>query len=190
VQYQVTTTGAGTDQHVNGAWGPNGASVTISSSSGQSQIIVKNGTAYIRAGASELQLSLGVTAPQASPLAGKWVAVRSTQAPYAQLEKATALSPTLAEFTPGGQLRTSAQRVAGHSVVAILGTGTGSAPVQTYTVQLAVTEQSSPLPIAGVVTIAGDGRSAHQQAVFSAWGKAVTIETPVNAVAFAGTGTG
>jgi hypothetical protein len=164
--------------------------VTISSSSGQSEIIVKDGTAYIQAGAPQLQGALGATSSQAATLAGKWVAVRSTQAPYAQLQKAASLSSTLAEFTPGGNLRSSAQRVSGHNVVAILGTGTGSAPVQTYMVQLAVTEQASPLPIVGVVTIEGDGKTAHQQAVFSAWGKPVAINAPASAIAFQGTGGG
>ena len=189
MQFEVQTKQAGVNQRVGGALGPHEGIVTISSTTGQSQIIVKDGVAYIESNGPELQVALGVSASVASTLSGKWVAVHAGEAPYNQLTAATSLTSTLAEFTPGGpQLRDTAQSVSGHSVILLLGSGTGSSPVQTYSVQMAVTAQAVPLPVVGVVTIRGNGKTATQQADFEGWGRPVRIDAPATSIAFSTVG--
>ena len=191
VQFQVQTREAGINQHVGGVVGPHEGMVTISSSTGQSQIIVKGGVAYIESDGPGLQVALGVSGSAASTLSGKWVAVHTGETPYDQLTAAASLTSTLAEFTPGGATaRDTTQTISGHSVVLILGSGTGSSPVQAYTVQMAVTAQSVPLPIAGVVTIKGNGKTATQQADFERWGRRIHVNAPTTSITFSTVGGG
>jgi hypothetical protein len=180
MSYRITTRGSG-QQNVVGNTSARGGDVVVTSSAGVVHIIVTGGTAYIESTTpAGLVGALGVSAAVAAANAKKWISLAPKDTQFTQLSNAASFSSTMAEFTPGGTLSLSETTVAGHPVGLINGTGTSSVALQSYSVQLAVSTRTPVLPVAGAVSVQGNGKTATQVALFARWGKPVALNAPTN----------
>ena len=182
VRYTITTQSGSAKQSVAGDANANGGAVVVTNSTGMIRLVVIGTMAYIQSDAPALQGALGLSSTVANANANKWISVTSADSQFSELAAATTLPSILTEFTPGGSnLRLTERTVAGHRVGLINGVGKSSVAVQSYAIQMAVTTQRPVLPVAGAVTVQGNGKTATQIAVFAEWGKPLTLTAPSNA---------
>jgi len=181
LRYTITTQSGSAKQSVAGDANADGGAVVVTNSTGVLRVVVIGDTGYIQSDAAALQGALGVSSAVATANAGKWISVTSADSQFGDLATATSFSSTLAEFTPGGNLHMTEQTVAKHRVGLIDGIGKSSVAVQSYNIQMAVTTKAPVLPVAGAVTVQGNGKTATQIAVFAVWGKPLTLTAPANA---------
>ncbi len=181
MHFSIQTKG-GVQQDVVGATGPNVGTAVIDSASGTVRIVVQGSSGYIQSDAIGLEASLGLTSTSAAANASKWISLTPADEPFSQLQDSVSFSSTLDEFTPGGKLVLGATTIAGHTVALIQGTGTAQVGVTSYSVELAVTTSAPVLPIGGAVQITANRKTVTQTAVFSQWGKRVTVSAPTGAV--------
>jgi hypothetical protein len=185
VSFSVKTQAAGFQQSVQGDTGPAGGDVTVTSPAGVVRIIVVGGMGYLESDAGGLQAALGLSSTAATAGADKWIAIPPVSPHYADLTRATSFDSTLSEFTPSGTLRLTDTNIAGRSVGLIEGAGTATVQVQSYDVQMALTTQKPILPIGGGVTVKANGNTSMQAAVFSLWGRSLSLSPPPGAISLA-----
>jgi hypothetical protein len=183
VRYTITTQSGSAKQIVTGDANTTGGAVVVTNSTGTLRVVVIGDTGYIQSDAPALQGALGVSSAVADANANKWISVTSADSQFSELATATSFTSTLAEFTPGGNaLHLTEKTVAGRRVGLINGVGKSSVAVQSYAIQLAVTTKRPVLPVAGAVTVQGNGKTATQIAVFAVWGKPLTLTAPANPI--------
>ncbi len=129
MRYTITTQSGSAKQDVVGDANASGGAVVVTNSTGVLRVVVIGDTAYIQSDAAALQGALGASSAVATAYADKWISVSSADSQSRELAATTSFSSTLAEFTPGGNLRLTQRTVAKHRVGLIDGIGTSSAAV-------------------------------------------------------------
>jgi hypothetical protein len=181
VRVSVRTQGSAVSQSVVGEVGGDQGDVIVTTPTGVVHIIVTGGTGYLESDALPGLEALGVSSTAAAGYINKWISVTPGSAPYPSLAAAVSFTSTLDEFTPGGGLTLTEKVIAGRTVGFIEGTGSSDQTVQAYHVQMAVTTTAPVTPVGGIVSIQANGRSVTQTAVFSQWGRPLSITAPVGA---------
>ena len=184
VRYSVKTTGSA-QQTVVGATGSTGGSAVISSADGQVHIEVIGKTGYIASPAEGLVATMGMTQAVAAANAGRWISVRSTDQPFAQLAAAVSFRSLLNEFTPGGTLHLVFTRFGGRTVGLVIGTGSAGQAVKSFHVEMAVAASTPLLPLGGVLSVSANGNTVTQTGAFAQWGAPLALQAPPGSVAWA-----
>jgi hypothetical protein len=183
MRFSIVTKGGGIQQSVVGNAGRAGGDVIVTNTSGALHIVVTGGAGYIESNSAGLQAALGLSAALANANANRWISLTKSDSQYGQLTNATSFSATLNEFTPrGSNLHLKLQTIAGHSVGLISGVGLSDVAVQSFKIELGVTTQTPVLPIAGTVSVQGNGKTATQAGLFAKWGQPASVVAPSNAI--------
>jgi len=188
VQFKDKTTSGKNVQNLEGAISASTASETLSSTGTPLQVQLIGGTAYINGSATALASALQITPAQATSVAGKWIVVSSTDAPFKKLTNALTLSSSLSDFAAksGHSLHIGkTQHLDGHSVIPIVGV-----PLQTLSkgttgsVALYLSPKAPYLPVAGSLVLANKSERLTEVAVFGNWGAKVSLTAPTGGIAF------
>ena len=183
MRFRIVTTGAGIQQTVVGEAGPSGGDVIVTNPSETLHIVVSAGVGYIESDSTGLHAALGLPATVAFANANRWISLTKADSQYGLVANATSFATTLNEFTPrGSNLHLVVKRITGHNVGLITGVGLSDVAVQSFNIQLGVTTQTPVLPIAGTVSVQGNGKTSTQAGAFARWGQPVSVVAPSNAV--------
>ncbi len=146
---------------------------------------IVGGTGYLNADAGTLQKDLGIkSATTAAADAGKWVSLKATDGPYAQLAQTLSFTAAVAQFlpNPSGMTILGTKTVGGKSVLQLKGplNQTGYTGSTIFT----VSATSPTTPVSNNATAAKSGKTSTQTTTFSAWGVPVKLTAPTGAIAF------
>ena len=165
VHYSVQTKGTNVNQSVVGEIGLDGGDVVVTNPTSTVHIIVTGNVGYIESDTVVTAGNLGPDAVGGNGEPAHMDLVGAHRRPVRPVAVGSVVVVDAREFTPGGEhLHLAVQSIAGHSVGVIDRVGDGVVKVSSYLVQLGVTTKSPVLPIAGVVTILRNGKTAKQSA--------------------------
>jgi len=165
-------------------------------SSGEQHITVGNGTknghvtvllskktAYFTGDLVGLEGFTGLTEKLASPLAGKWISVPSTNPSFPSLAASLAVSTAAAQLVKlsGTLTRESTSKMFGHDSIAVRATQTSSSGSMSLTMYVATSGASLPILVEGTTRVTGSSARS-VSARFSGWGEAVRVSAPMSAV--------
>jgi hypothetical protein len=145
-----------------------------------------NGTVFVRGAAEALQNALGLSPATATAQAGKWIELRSGDAPYSAVTAALAPKNELDSFVPVAPFTLGAPRsFHGRTVIGVSGTAPASAANgEGHVVTLYIPTEAPYAPVGATLTF-GTGTSAGAEAVvFNRWGQRVDPPVPAGAVLF------
>ena len=150
------------------------------------QVELISGTIYVIGSTNALQSSLQITAEQATPYAGKWIAVSSTDAPFQLLASDLTLGATIDVFTPGqGGLRMGKVRtVGGQRVIPIYGRPSNLPAGTAGSAALFVSTIAPHLPMGGTLVLKNKTGGLNEVSVFKNWGSRVQLTAPTGATPF------
>jgi hypothetical protein len=144
------------------------------------------GTVYVKGSAPALESALQISKAQGTPVAGEWISVSSTDAPFQSLTQALTISATLSEFTPAsshvrfGKIQT----VAGHRVRPIIGPPSSLSSKTSGSAALFVSPKAPYLPQGGSLVLSNGTQRLNEVAVFTNWGAKVSLTAPSGSTAF------
>jgi hypothetical protein len=187
VRFVDKSTSGTSTQTVNGAISAPSAEEIVSGTSPTFSVELIGTTVYVNGAASSIQNALGITAAQAAPVANKWIAVASTDAPFSQLTQALTLISELDEFTPtGNNVHLGKMRRLGtHKVIPIIGAPpSNTTKGVTGGAALFVSASSPHYPLGGTLVLVHGGKKLNEVAAFSNWGSTVHLTPPSGAVPF------
>jgi hypothetical protein len=185
VRFTDKTTVGKHEQLVQGALSAPTAGETLSGNSAPLQVQLIGGNIYVTGNAIALESALEITATQATPAAGKWILVKTTDAPFQDLAGTLTMASTLDEFTPTSKLHAGKVRtVAGVKVIPITGTPGSLAKGTAGNASLLVRANAPHLPVGGTLVLASKSSSLHEVAVFTNWGATVQLTPPPSPLSF------
>jgi hypothetical protein len=148
------------------------------SSGGHMTVFLVAGTGYVRGNATALSGFLGLPAPTALRMAGRWISFSRGGAGYEQVVTGVTTQSTLDEITPVGALtKTGVRTVDGQPLVGVRGRVRSSAGAPGGTVTLYVAATGRPLPVSAQGNLQGP-----LSEVFSRWGEPVHVTAPPDAI--------
>ncbi len=180
-----TDVSASQQQQIQGAISAASAAEIASGGNRTFEVELIAGAVYVNGPAPVLQSALQITSAQASPVAGKWIEVSPSDAPFQNLTQSLTLDASLGTFTPSGKLKFgNVEKVGGKSVVAI--TGSLSAPYagSTGTTSLLVSTSRPYLPVAGSVDARQGKSTLTEVAAYKNWGARVVLTPPGSYISF------
>ena len=156
--------------------GPSAGRQSVTIGSDHATVILIGGIAYVNADAGALRDFVGLPA-NSSSLAGKWIAIRSSDRGYATVSTGVTLGSALRQVVLGSPfVATGPSVVDGQHVVGIrCAVDTNQGP-ETGTEFVPASGPILP------VEIDVSGAQFTERVSFSAWGAAVTLTVPANAV--------
>jgi hypothetical protein len=191
VQFVDRTTVGSDVQTLDGAISAPTAGETLTGAGTPLVVELISSTVYVNGSASALESALQITAAQATPVANKWIAVATTDAPFQSLTGALTLSSTLTEFTPTKQIHFGKQTKVGKlKVIPIIGRPSNLVKGASGSAALLVSAKAPHLPVGGTLVLAQGKQRLHEVAVFSNWGAKVSLTAPAGAVPFSSVLTG
>lgn len=182
VHYVSTTSAPGRTIRIVGDVGPNRGSQRITlrlgSHSGQADVLVVGGSAYIRGNAFTLQNFFPFTQTQAAKYAGQWISIPSTSGAYSAVSADTTFASFLADLLPGTHLSLVRAKVSGRRAVGVRGVirQAGAKLVET----VYAPASGTPLPFVEKVVVTGSQGTGMTS--MSRWNEVVHITAPANAV--------
>lgn len=153
-------------------------------------IVLRDGVIYLRSTAAVLTNNLGLSASAASTYAGRWISIAKTDGAYQTVAAALTIEAEVAPYVPTkrsaklGPVETlkgtevKVQPVTGRYNATGLGTPVDAA-VATFI------NQENGLVQGGSIVVGGRSGNEHKLAVFTDWGKPITVTAPTGAVAYA-----
>jgi hypothetical protein len=161
----------------------------VTSSAAPVTVELIDGVAYVQAGTSVLQSSLGLPATGAQTGNGKWVAVHSSDAAFSELTQDLTIGSEINSYIPASHLKLGkVHTLAGRKVVTISGTAPSSASNNVKgakgTAFLVVPLQAPYLPIEAGLTINSSKGSFNEAAAFADWNAKVTLTPPPNPILY------
>jgi hypothetical protein len=150
------------------------------------QVVASAGTVYLTTTASSvLQSSLGLTAAQASSLSGKWISLSQSDAPTSSVLQSLTIASALNVYLPkptSAQLGAST-KAGGVELLAIVAKTTPSKNTKESSVLYVSTATS--LPATAVLQASQGSTTETKRAVFTKWGRPVTVTVPGTSVPYA-----
>lgn len=148
------------------------------SSGGHMTVLLVAGTGYVRGNVAALTGFLGLPAPTALRMAGRWISFSKGDAGYEQVVTGVTTQSMLDEITPVGALtKTGVRTVGGQPLVGVRGRVRAGAGAPGGTVTLYVAATGRPLPVS-----AEGNQQGPLTEVFSRWGESVQVAAPPGAV--------
>jgi hypothetical protein len=154
-----------------------------SSGTGETDLMVTGGAAYVRASPAVLQNILALTPAVAQQSAGAWIKVLKEDGPYSTIAQALTISGEISPYVP-----TPASAVVGkqRSIKGVQGNVTPVSGAYNSTGQenpidanVAIFVASGSGLIRGGSTVAKTGKTVERKyAVFTKWGETVTVAAP------------
>ena len=143
-------------------------------------------TVYVEGNVGGLENQMGFSSTAASTYAGKWIAIASTDAPYASVTQAVTLPSALTELEPTGHLTlTPATTRAGQAAIGVRGALPSSASSGVKgTIVLYVSTAHPTLALAFDGQATSSGTKESDSGTFTNWGKPLDLTAPAGAVAF------
>lgn len=150
------------------------------------EINLIDGTIYVNGSAGALESALQISTGQATPYAGKWISVASTDAPFQLLAQDLTLASVIDQFTPGQSgLRMGKVQTVGHQkVIPVVGRPSDLPKGTSGSAALLVSKKAPHLPVGGTLILANKTGKLSEVAVFKAWGAKVQLSTPTGATPF------
>lgn len=186
VRFIDKTTVGTSVQSLQGAISAPEASEVISGAAQPLEVELISDTVFVQGSTAALQSALQITAAQAGPVAGKWIAVSPSDAPFQLLTGDLTIASTLDEFTPSKNLRLGKETTVGkNKVIPIVGLPANLAKGESGSVALLVSPKGAHLPIGGTLITAQGAQRFKEVVAFSNWGARVRLTPPAGAVAFA-----
>jgi hypothetical protein len=186
------TKSGGRSEKLEGALSAPTAGEVLTAPGSSLQVELIGGVVYVNGSAAAITTALQITAAQAAPEAGMWIAVSSTDAPFQTLTQALTISAALSEFTPinKGVHLGRIQNVDGHKVQPIIGIPSGLTGGNKSSVALLVSTKAPHLPLGGTLIVANKTQRLSEVAVFGSWGTKVSLTAPTTTVPFSSVLTG
>ncbi|MGA3352055.1 MAG: hypothetical protein ABSD85_02575 [Acidimicrobiales bacterium] len=155
--------------------------ITVSESgqSGHVTLLLADKTAYFTGDLFGLEGFTGMSKADASPLAGKWIAVPSTNTNFAALSASLAVKTAAAQLVrlTGTLTRGDVSTELGHKAVSVRAAQTTKAGSLALTMYVATTGAALPIRVEGTTQATG-GTGRTITATFSEWGEAVNLRAP------------
>ena len=185
VHYVLQTTSKGQTQTVTGDAATSDGAQSVVLGSDQTVVEVVGGTAFLRGNAGGLRDIIGLTSPQASQEAGKWISFQKGDSLYNAIVQGLTLSSLLAELRPVPPLIESTPgTVSGQQVVGVRG-GLQSAPgAGEATFWVATAAPNVPVGIDAQAKSVSTGKNITEVGVFSKWGASFRVVAPLGSIAY------
>lgn len=173
VRFIDKSTSGPSTQVVNGAISAPAAEEISDGNGATFSVELINAVVYVNGPAAAIQNALAITAAQAAPVAGKWIAVANSDAPFSALTQALTLDSELDEFTPTANIHFGkTQKLGTHRVIPI----SGDPPANTSKgvtggTALLVSAASPHYPLGGSLVLAHGKDRLKEVAVFSKLGE-------------------
>ncbi|MFZ0248503.1 MAG: hypothetical protein WAL61_01060 [Acidimicrobiales bacterium] len=161
----------------------------VTSSAAPVTVELIDGVAYVQAGTSVLQSSLGLPAAGAQTGNGKWIAVHPADAAFSELTQDLTIGSEVNSYIPVTHLKMGkVHTLAGRKVVTISGTAPSSASNNARgargTAFLVVPLKAPYLPIEAGLTVNSSKGSFNEAAAFTDWNAKITITPPPNPILY------
>jgi hypothetical protein len=175
----VTVTASGLDAVYSQDDGPQSGSQTITINKDlHLQFVLIDHTAYFKGDAGALTTYVDLPSSMVSKIAGRWVAVPSTDKAFASVSADLDITSVVAEITPSGPLgETAPTAVDGKRVVGITG-DVPSEATNAGTCTLYVSVGAHPLPVAFAAT----DDNAKSSISFTNWGVSRDLAAPAGSI--------
>ena len=182
VHYVSTTSAPGRTIRITGDVGPNLGSQRITlrlgGHSGQANVLVVGGSAYIRGNAFTMQNFFPFTKAQATKYAGQWISIPSTSGAYSAVSADATFASFLADLLPGTHLSSVRAKVDGKAAVGIRGVVRQAGTKLVETVYAPAS--GTPLPFAEKAVVTGSRGAGTTR--MSRWNETVHVTAPASSV--------
>ncbi len=161
-------------------------SIRFSKGEGNLDVLLVNGTVYIRADGSTLSSALGLTDQLATKYAGTWISIASSDAPYNSITQTLTLDANIQAFLPSGPKVTVGPQttLSGKRVLPLTGPAPINSAIKTGVLRLYVAPNTHLPVAAGLVGVSPTGRRNSEVVSFKSWGKPVQATAPTGAVPY------
>ena len=154
-----------------------------SSGTGETDLMITGGAAYVRASPAALQNILALTPAVAQQSAGVWIKVLKDDGPYATIAQALTLSAEISPYvpTPSSAVIGKERSIKGvhGNVVPVSGAYNATGQATTINANVVVFVAGGSKLIQGGSTVAKTGKTVERKyAVFTKWGEPVTLAAP------------
>jgi hypothetical protein len=161
----------------------------VTSSAAPVTVELIDGVAYVQAGTSVLQSSLGLPTAGAQTGNGKWVAVHPSDAAFSELTQDLTIGSEIDSYVPASHLKMGkVHTLAGRKVVTISGTAPSSASNNVKgakgTAFFVVPLKAPYLPIEAGLIINSTKGSFNEAAAFTNWNAKITLTPPSNPILY------
>lgn len=181
----IDQTGTGSQaQRLVGDSAANAGEQALKGPNGVLEVRLVDSIIYVNASEAVLESALTLSAAVAAPNAGKWISLKSTDAPYQTVARTLEPTAELTPYTPVGSLKIgNVTTLRGRTVLAVSGSASSQAGAQA-TATLYVSTTAPYVPVGGSLIGTGSQKSESEVVAFTAWGEKVRPQVPTGAIPF------